>query len=687
MIDDMTKSRRAAVAPRIRFEADYIARTYGHITRNPDVALTELVANTWDAGASKVEITIPTEPGDELIVEDDGVGLTPSEFAERWMTLAYARKDRQGDEVEFPAGRTGRRLAFGRNGVGRHGLFCFGNAYDVTTCKAGKRYSVSVERSQDAGKDPIKVERPQIEEVPSHLHGTRLCVRIQHKSPDAEKIREVLGCRFVADPSFQILVNGVPVQAQETTGFIDQKVVVLNGITLRLKTYDSGSTGRTMRQSGIAFWVGKRLVGQPSWTIGDHNILDGRIKHARRLVIVAETDDLLDEVEEDWSGFRDGENVEAVKRAAIEYAEEVVRKHLSSRVEVTTSDAVRRNAERLQALDPEQRSEVSELIEQVTKLSPTISQDNLEVMIVAASNLMESKRGSALLQKLSTLTPTDIDGLDLLLGQWSVRDCQTVMGEIHRRVSQIEALEKLMNEKGVDELHVLHPLVTAARWLFGPEYDSSEFTSNVAIKTAMTDIFKKNFKDTDFLNSRKRPDLLIVPNKITLSATATEVYMLGESLPKLHQILLIELKCGGYAISREEVNQAVGYVQDLHHSGKLYGTPTVTAYVVGAEIAPKTSIQHDVKDEEGRLQGTVIATTYSRLISAANRRLFKLRESIDERYKDLSGQSLIDRILSENGIQQDFRKDTTPPTPATPTAIEVNDSVPPVPHEQSPPSQ
>ena len=41
------------------FEEDFITRSLGSIVNQPDVALTELVANSWDAGASHVTIFIP----------------------------------------------------------------------------------------------------------------------------------------------------------------------------------------------------------------------------------------------------------------------------------------------------------------------------------------------------------------------------------------------------------------------------------------------------------------------------------------------------------------------------------------------------------------------------------------------------------------------------------------------------
>ena len=69
--------------------------------------------------------------------------------------------------------------------------------------------------------------------------------------------------------------------------------------------------------------------------------------------------------------------------------------------------------------------------------------------------------------KLSQLTEEDITGLNTILNKWSVKDALTVLSEIDRRLSIIEAIRKLSKEKDTDELHVLHPLVTESRWLFG----------------------------------------------------------------------------------------------------------------------------------------------------------------------------------------------------------------------------
>ena len=110
----------------IQFEEDYIFRNNRSITSTPDIALTEFVANAWDAGAYNVEIIIPEEDGEVISIEDDGTGMNDADFRQMWMTLNYDRQKRQGKIVVFPKDvDTYKRIAYGRNGVGRHGMLCF----------------------------------------------------------------------------------------------------------------------------------------------------------------------------------------------------------------------------------------------------------------------------------------------------------------------------------------------------------------------------------------------------------------------------------------------------------------------------------------------------------------------------------------------------------------------------------
>jgi hypothetical protein len=188
------------------FEDDYLLRELGQVAHVPQVALTELVANAWDAGATRVDLSLPSEIGGMLTVTDDGHGMTSAQFKKRWMTLRYDRLKHQGPNVEFPTGRYARpRRAYGRNGVGRHGLLCFADQYEVQTWRDGIRATFVV--GTESGPSPFVLRSETLGKHDGS--GTRLSVHVSRKLPDADEILTVLAARFVHDPEFEIRVNGV----------------------------------------------------------------------------------------------------------------------------------------------------------------------------------------------------------------------------------------------------------------------------------------------------------------------------------------------------------------------------------------------------------------------------------------------------------------------------------------------
>ena len=163
------------------FEDDYLLRTLGSIAQSADIALTELVANAWDAGASEVRITIPDEHHEELIVADDGSGMTQEHFTTRWMKLGYNRTRHQGREADFPSTRSKwTRMAFGQNGVGRHGLLCFADEYTVETERDGESSRFTIITS--SGSEPFAIKNAEFDK--STGHGTRLRTYVERNLPD-----------------------------------------------------------------------------------------------------------------------------------------------------------------------------------------------------------------------------------------------------------------------------------------------------------------------------------------------------------------------------------------------------------------------------------------------------------------------------------------------------------------------
>lgn len=626
------------------FEEDFLVRTLGRIAHDPDIAITELVANAWDAGASQVEITVPTEKNNSLVIEDDGHGMTDTQFKERWMTLAYDRIKHQGIEVEFPLEKLGvKRQAYGRNGVGRHGLLCFADSYEVKTTRDNIKsvYIVGTHSQQN----PFYIESESFSE--SLGHGTRLSVNVEKHLPDADRLRDILSARFLHDPQFVVRVNGKSISLPEQTGLIEQATLkVTDTLNVEAFVVDSTKTAISTLYQGVAFWVNNRLVGVPTWIVGNTAILDGRSRFAKRYAIVIKADNnWINELEPDWSRFKSSDLVTALQKAVCEYATQMFDKLSANFIVESSEDALVRNREQFKELSTLGRLEVAAFTQELVKQQPTINPETLSLAVQAVINLEKSRSGTALLEKLTKLDESDIDGLDKLLGQWSIRDALSVLDEIDHRLAVVVAIDKLCAESSTDELHTLHPLVTQARWLFGPEFDSHEYASNITLRSAAQKVFKKESEPSAFNNPRQRPDLVIMSDA-TYSIVGTEVFdSYDQNLTRIQDVLIIELKKGKSKIGRDEMNQADGYVQDFLGSGLMDGTPIFRAFVVGYEVDEKTMRNKEIKDDGGVLRGRIIATTYGQLTRSANQRLFKLKDKIPTRYDEVTGVDLMTKVM------------------------------------------
>lgn len=639
----MVRSKKSTAGFGSLFEEDYLLRTLGRIAHDPDVALTELVANAWDAGASYVDITIPTEKQNALVVADDGHGMSSAQFKGRWMKLAYDRVKHQSSNVEFPPERGDmKRRAYGRNGVGRHGLLCFADRYEVETWREGKgtQFVVSTHSQQT----PFVIESESA--IQKIGHGSRLSVVVERHIPDADHIREIISARFLHDPQFVVRVNGQSISLPEHSGLIERAVLrITNTLSAEAFVVDSTKAARSTLYQGIAFWVNNRLVGTPGWIVGNTSILDGRARFAKRYAIVVRAGaEWIPELEEDWARFKATDAVRALNEAVCRYAQEMFEKLSANFVEESSEDALIRNREQFKELSTLGRIEVASFTQDLVKQHPTINSETLAMAVQAVINLEKSRSGAALLEKLTQLDESDIEGLDRLLGQWTVRDALSVLDEIDHRLAVVVAIEKLCGDPNTDELHTLHPLVTQARWLFGPEFDSHEYASNVTLRTVADKVFRKKVDVSAFQNARQRPDIVVMADA-TYSIVGTEVFdSQDQNLTKIQDVLIIELKKGKSAIGRDEMNQADGYVQDFLGSGAMDGTPMFRAYVVGYEIQPNTSREKEIK-EDGVLRGRVMATTYGQLTRSAHQRFFKLKEKIPTRYDDVSGMELMTKVM------------------------------------------
>lgn len=627
----------------VQFEDDYIFRTCRSITSTPDLALTEYVANAWDAGANFVEITLPTDEDEEISVKDDGVGMSNEEFLQRWMTLNYNRQKRQGKMVEFPKEvESYPRIAYGRNGIGRHGMLCFADYYTVETWQNGlcNKYNIAI----SSGNKPFTITTH--EQSKKAGHGTKVSTYVHRHLPDIEAMTEIISARFLYDPRFVVSINGKIVDLSNHQGVFDkQNITLKSGEHLSLTIVDSSKASIKSQQHGIAFWVSGRLVGKPSWTYSNFQFLDGRVQPAKRYTIIVQTNDLIEDVLPDWTGFIDSPKMKQIYIQLKKYVDDFISDVMKEQIKDVQLSVIDETRDELETLHPYSQREVSNFIECVTAKNPVVSPDFLKAAVEAVITIEKSKRGEQLLKQLSSMKPEEIDQLSGLLTTWDIDDILSVLNEIDHRIVVVEAIARLYENKATDELHTLHPIILNARWLFGPEFDSPMFVSNSALSTVIKSLFKDSDYDANAIeNLKKRPDIVCLKNYSFKAVCTDRVDKDAGNILKPDQILIIELKRGGFEITQQEVSQAGYYVRQIKKSGVLHKSATIHAFVVGAKIG-------DIDEHSSSESGRVDVVTYGQLVDTANAKLFKLRERLQQHYESLGSESIVESALRQTKMK------------------------------------
>lgn len=566
--------------------------------------------------------------------------MSDDEFQSRWMTLNYNRQKHQGAEVDFPDDvDKSVRIAYGRNGVGRHGMLCFSDNYTVETWKNGicNIYSISISH----GDSPFKITKCVTENRDGH--GTRIRAFVNRHLPDANTMTDILSARFLYDPNFLVRINGKQIDLSHHKGVIFTKEITTStNANLTMIVIDSEKTAAKSQQHGIAFWVSGRLVGQPSWTYGKITFLDGRFKAAKRYTIIIKTDDLIEDVLPDWSGFVESGNMASIYQCVKYEVDTFIKTVMTDHISELRFEVIRASRDELENLNITGKRNVSAFIEKVTEENPVISPDYLKSAIGAMVSIEKAKKGEVLLSQLGQMTPDQLDKLSDILSSWDVDDIATVIGEIDKRIVVVEAIQRIYNDKNTEELHTLHPLVLNARWLFGAQYDSPMFVSNSTLTTVVKGLFKDEDYDLDSIsNPRRRPDIVCL-KQYTLKAVCTDrIDTKSGEIMKPDQILIVEVKCGGFEITDDEVNQIEYYVRQIRKSSVLHSSATIDAYIVGAELG-------DIDQEKVASSGRIHAVTYGQLVDTASSKLFRLRERLQDHYNSMGQESIVEQALKDN---------------------------------------
>jgi len=617
------------------FDPNFLDDHAKRIVNDPKIALVEIVANAWDAGADTVRLTWPKDSVPEVLsIEDNGIGMTRDQFLHRWLELNYNRLKAQGDDVIFPSdNKESHRRAFGRNGKGRHSMFCFSDDYFVETWRDGYSYTFQVSRPSTISKTPFEVNL--IDEVKKEGHGTKIWATLGRNYLPILEGRDLIGSKFIADPSFSILINSEQIELASLKHLLNIEEIKIEDIgSMKISLVDTTQTSRTSNPHGIAWWVNKRLVGEVSWkNFKDTYNLDRRTIEAKRYTFIVEADPLLDTVLEDWSGFIDNEKFQKVRSVVEANIKARILSFLKDIHKTRKVSVIKKNINSLSKLNINSRYSIGKAIDQIQSKVPTIQEKILEATVEVLVNLEESRTGYFLIEQLSDLDPDELDQLSEILDRWTIQEARIVLGELENRLKIIEKLEQLVEDPSADELHEIQPLFEIGLWIFGPEYESIHFTSNRTLLTVFRDLFEEEAPEN--LAKRKRPDFVIRSDS-TIGVYASNSFDHRSEVSGFEKVLIVELKRGGYKVSLDERRQGEDYARELRKSGKVQKSTNITVFVLGSQVSP------DLEElEEG--ETIVYARPYASILQQAHARTFFLLEKI----KELKREELFDPEIEE----------------------------------------
>lgn len=186
---------------------------------NIPAVLSEIVANSWDADAKNVRITIDKK-AETITIEDDGTGMDRDGVIDRFLTVGFKRRDEMGEKT--PGGRK----PMGRKGIGKLSIFSIAQVAEVYT-KSGKEHTAfkmdrEIIKKAIAGRAEKPYKPNEITAWPSDLKkGTRIVLSGLSKSLSGmtvEGLKRRVARRFSIVGSkfgFVVTVNGDPITSED----------------------------------------------------------------------------------------------------------------------------------------------------------------------------------------------------------------------------------------------------------------------------------------------------------------------------------------------------------------------------------------------------------------------------------------------------------------------------------------
>ena len=565
-----------------------LTRLLGETYRSSEVALKELVDNSWDADARNVWISLPTPLTNEaVVVRDDGTGMTAREMRNEYLNIASDKRTRTGERTPLY-----NRKVKGRKGIGKFAGLMIAGRMQVEAVARGRRCTLLIDKKTlienqndlEAVPLPFSDEPARDGEVGTTAILSDLDHRLNFPTPD--RLREVLIHEYGREDSFRVFVNDVPLSVQDVPGTTTQVSTALPTAGTISLHFTVAEGKRPPRSPGIILKIDGKAAGKPM-LFGLDEDEEIPAKLARCVYGEVDLTGLEDYVTADWGGMI--ENSKAFQEAQA-YISAVVKDGLRAThardMSLQKARLQKQIQQRLQQLPEHRRQYAQEALNRILRRFYGESEERIATIADMALDALEHNIYWAVLEQIGASSHGDVGSFAASLEQFGLLELSTIGVQAAHRRQFFDYLDQLIQKPETLEKDT-HKALETNLWVLGRKY--SMMSSNATLRNII-----ESYCDSTFKGSRaaKRPDLL-------LSQDYGDTY------------LLIEFKRPSNNITRDDIAQAEKYRDDL--SARLSSTTRMEIMMVGKG--------RTVTIDTNNLLSSIAIHSYASIISTARSEL------------------------------------------------------------------
>ena len=504
-------------------------------------SLVELCSNSYDADATEIRITLPDEINNksEIIIEDNGIGMTTEEFQSKYLHVGRDRRE-AGDVTD-----KGRQV-IGNKGIGKLAGFGIARLIKIETRRQGVVTTAQLDRKKF--EKNLNTSRFNVESYQSDIPGetgTRLI--LQNLFPDLtipknDVLRRYLRKHLPDAPEFRIFVNNQECTSEDVVGNkmefeekiedLDKKVT---GFYIIANSNQGEGTGLSVRVRG-------RLVTKPSLFDARLDSFTQRI--STRFVGEICADFLDDSSNKDFGslintardGFiEDNEIVEAFNEWVRSFIKKTLKEENQKNIKKQLDSILSNNdfKKRLDSLPKTIKTKAKNMIQ--SALPKLRNDDDVEMFVDLILRYFESSVMRNLLSSILEAKSQDVEKLAEMISEWGVREVASVTDIVGQKIKIIRCLEDLVQNAESLETPI-HKIFEKNLWILNEKYKL--WASNRQLKS----ILDKEI-DGKYKNKKKlRPDIVCFSNSENSSAVVIEFKRPKDKITEEHLTQALQYK-------------------------------------------------------------------------------------------------------------------------------------------------